>query len=98
MKSKDQQLLEECYNNINENRGSMISIEVPLKLWKDALNAHKLPNSAEVLAMIMGEIVNLHTQKERAAKQDQADYHEYIKKVHSGEISKQADAGLYDEA
>jgi hypothetical protein len=85
MKTKDQQLLEEAYTSVNEGDGGMVSVEIPSKLWKAALNAHKLPNSPEVLAMVMGEVVNLYLQNKKAKRQEQKDFHNYMKKVHSGE-------------
>ena len=85
MKTKDQQLLEEAYTSINEGDGGMVSVEIPSKLWKAALNAHKLPNSPEVLAMVMGEVVNLYLKNKEAKGQEQKDFHSYMKKVHSGE-------------
>ena len=85
MKSKEQQLLEEAYTLVNEGNSGMVSVEIPSKLWKAALNAHKLPNSSEVLAMVMGEVVNLYKQTKEEKEQEQADFHDYIKKLHSGE-------------
>ena len=85
MKSKDQQLLEEAYTSVNESNGDMVNVEIPSKLWKAALNAHKLPNSSEVLAMVMGEVVNLYVKNKEAKRQEQKDFHNYMKKVHSGE-------------
>ncbi len=81
MKSKDQQLLEEAYTSINEGNGNMVTIEIPAQLWKHALNAHKLPNSAEVLGKIMGDVVNLYHQKEKTKREEQADFHDYMTKV-----------------
>ena len=77
MKTKDQQLLEEAYSNINEGIGSTVSIEVPTKLWKAALNAHKLPNSNEVLAKIMGDIVNRYVKNQKKKEQENRDYLDY---------------------
>ena len=79
MKSKDQQLLEEAYGSVNEGVGGMTSIEVPTKLWKAALNAHKLghPKTTEVLAMIMGEIVNLYVKTQKEKKRENKEYHSY---------------------
>jgi hypothetical protein len=85
MKPTDQQLLEEAYTLINEGDGGMVNVEIPSKLWKAALNAHKLPNSSEVLAMVMGEVVNLYLQNKQLKRQEQKDFHNYMKKVHSGE-------------
>jgi hypothetical protein len=83
MKSKDQQLLEEAYANINESHGKTITIEVPLELWKHALNAHNVPNTADVLAAIMGDIVNLHNEKNRAAEKESKDHEAYLNKLSS---------------
>ena len=80
MKSKDQELLEEAYKAINEGH-DMVTIQVPSELWKNALNAHKLPNSAEVLAKIMGDIVNAYVKKQKEKKQQQADEHDYNQRV-----------------
>ena len=95
MKSRDQQLLEEAYKAINEGH-DVVTIQVPSELWKHALNAHKLPNSAEVLAKIMGDIVNAYVKKQEEDKQEQDDFHGYMKKVHSGEAAAEADS--YEES
>jgi hypothetical protein len=42
-----------------------------------------VPNTADVLAAIMGDIVNLHNEKNRAAEKESKDHEAYLNKLSS---------------